>query len=104
VDTDGSISYSLPHSTRRPPGAQIGGFYSYQILASCSNTPQSILSWESYDGDTGLWACQVSPGIPISHQAVLKASTAAFAGAGCLPLDGLRMAESGTDFGAWTYT
>ncbi|KAL7785875.1 hypothetical protein V8C37DRAFT_393324 [Trichoderma ceciliae] len=103
VAPDGSISYPSAHSSLRPPGAQVGGFYSYQISSDIGE-PVEVLSWRSNDGQAGLWACPVSPGAPIAYQAVLKAATARFNGLGCLAVDGIRIQPAGSSFGAWEYT
>ncbi|KAL6863699.1 hypothetical protein J3F83DRAFT_201655 [Trichoderma novae-zelandiae] len=102
VAPDGSISYPYAHSTLRPPGAQVGGFYSLPASSDHSESV-SVLNWRSNDGTSGLWACAVAPGAPIAYQAVLKASTAQFKGAGCLAVDGLLIQPAGGFFGAWEY-
>ncbi|KAM0259366.1 hypothetical protein ACHAQJ_003398 [Trichoderma viride] len=103
VAPDGSISYPSAHSSLRPPGAQVGGFYSYQVSFD-GGEPVKVLSWRSNDGKAGLWACPVSPGAPVAYQAVLKAATARFSGLGCLAVDGIRIQPAGDSFGAWEYT
>lgn len=102
VDKMGHVSYTLPHSTYRPPGAQIGGFYSYHLLTDCA-PPVTVLSWESYDGENGLWACPVDPDTPISVKATLKASMKDFKGSGCLKVEGIKLSDAGDDFAAWAY-
>ncbi|KAL6699508.1 hypothetical protein J3F84DRAFT_361008 [Trichoderma pleuroticola] len=103
VAPDGSISYPPAHSSLRPPGAQIGGFYSYPVPFD-NGESVNILNWRSNDGTAGLWACPVSPGAPVAYQAVLKAATARFNGLGCLAVDGIRIQPGGSSFGAWEYT
>ncbi|UKZ83055.1 hypothetical protein TrVFT333_010856 [Trichoderma virens FT-333] len=103
VAPDGSISYPSAHSTLRPPGAQVGGFYSYPAPFD-NGKSVNVLNWRSNDGTTGLWACPVSPGAPAAYQAVLKAATARFNGLGCLAVDGIRIQPAGSSFGAWEYT
>ncbi|KAK5996567.1 putative secreted protein [Cladobotryum mycophilum] len=103
VAPDGSISYSVAHSALRPPGSQVGGFYTSQVLPG-SHPPVLIISWRSKAGPSGLWACPVSPLVPITSRAVLKASTQTFTGQGCLPVAGLRIQPAGSAVGAWEYT
>ncbi|PTB65578.1 hypothetical protein BBK36DRAFT_4941 [Trichoderma citrinoviride] len=103
VTTDGSISYPYAHSSLRPPGAQIGGFYALPVTFDHGVTV-NVLNWRSRDGTSGLWACAVAPGAPIAYQAVLKASTAQFNGSGCLAVDGILTQPAGSSFGAWEYT
>ncbi|KAH6609927.1 hypothetical protein Trco_003273 [Trichoderma cornu-damae] len=103
VAPDGSISYSSAHSSLRPPGAQVGGFYSYQVPSGRSE-PIQVLGWRSNDGKAGLWACPVSPGAPVAYQAALKATTMTFDSLGCLAVDGIRIQPGGGLFGAWEYT
>ncbi|KAL7941182.1 hypothetical protein V8C42DRAFT_335572 [Trichoderma barbatum] len=103
VAPDGAISYSSAHSALRPPGAQIGGFYSYPVPFEHGESV-NILNWRSEVGTTGLWACPVSPGAPVAYQAVLKAATARFNNLGCLAVDGIRIQPAGSSFGAWEYT
>ncbi|EGR44238.1 uncharacterized protein TRIREDRAFT_70806 [Trichoderma reesei QM6a] len=104
IAPDGSISYPNAHSTLRPPGAQVGGFYS--LLASSDHSESvDVLNWRSTkDGTSGLWVCAVAPGAPIAYQAVLKASTGQFNGLGCLSVNGIVIQEAGSSFGAWEYT
>lgn len=105
VSPDGSITYSAAHSTRRPAGAQMGGFSSYQTTSRCGGGKTlNVFTWESDDGASGLWLCQASPNTPIGKTGVLKASTKGFAGAGCLSVQALQAHEMGTEFGAWVYT
>lgn len=105
VSPDGSITYSAAHSTRRPAGAQMGGFSGFQVIGTCDpSNPISVFTWQSEDGATGLWACQVEPGVPIGKKAVLKASTKGFGGAGCLGIQALQIHEVGKEYAAWQYT
>ncbi|RFU81074.1 hypothetical protein TARUN_1167 [Trichoderma arundinaceum] len=103
VAPDGSIGYSSAHSALRPPGAQIGGFYSHQVSFD-EKGPAQVLSWRQNDGKAGLWACPVSPGAPVAYQAVLKAASTRFNGLGCLAVDGILIQPAGSAFGAWEYT
>ncbi|KAI9150196.1 hypothetical protein HJFPF1_09951 [Paramyrothecium foliicola] len=102
VAPDGSISYPHPHSSLRPPGSQVGGFYPYLILSNCS-MPLTVLSWKSPSGSAGLWACPTSSNVPLYQEAELRASTARFKGEGCVAA-GVQIQEAGDEFGAWAYT
>lgn len=81
----------------------MGGFHPAQILSDCM-IPITILSWQSQDGSTGLWACPRSPQVPLNVEAVLKASVANFVNDGCVEVEGIQIMEAGDDFGAWAYT
>jgi hypothetical protein len=96
------ISYSSAHSTLRPPGSEVGGFYSSPIVDGDSDEI-TILSWLSDDGSTGLWGCPLVSGQPITDQAILKASTTMFSGEGCVAVEGIHVQEAGGQFGAWAY-
>ncbi|KAF7560157.1 hypothetical protein G7046_g3988 [Stylonectria norvegica] len=95
----GTISYPSAHSSRRPPGSQMGGFRSVTLMSDC-NVPFKMLTWQPIGNPAGLWACLISPGIPLSQEAVLKASTGLFLGRGCVYVDGVRVDYAGGDFGA----
>jgi hypothetical protein len=103
VAPNGLISYPSAHSSLRPPGSEMGGFFSFQLLSDCV-IPITVLSWQSTDGYAGLWACPVGPRRHISEMAVLKASSDKFAGKGCIELEGILIQEAGDEFGAWAYT
>lgn len=103
VAPDGLISYPSAHSSHRPPGSEVGGFFSFQLFSDCI-VPVPLLSWQSTNGTTGLWACPSSSGHPVSELAILKASSSEFDGEGCLKLDGVHIREAGEEFGAWAYT
>ncbi|CAM1505831.1 Fc.00g114680.m01.CDS01 [Cosmosporella sp. VM-42] len=105
VAPDGSISYPSAHSSFRPPGSQVGGFYQIQVMSDYS-TPVTVLAWQSkgQDGSGGLWACPTSPGVPVSQKAVLKASMLGFVSVGCVLVDAVQIHPAGNEFGAWAYT
>lgn len=81
----------------------MGGFDQIQILSDCG-TPLTVLAWQSLEGYSGLWACPTGTGLPLSQEAVLKASTAGFVNTGCLFVDGVQISPAGDNFGAWAYT
>lgn len=103
VAPDGIISYPSAHSAHRPPGSQVGGFFSFRLFSECV-VAITVLSWQSAHGATGLWACPSPAGHSISDLAVLKASSTEFTGQGCLELEGVHIREAGDEFGAWAYT
>ncbi|KAM5341555.1 hypothetical protein ACJ41O_014586 [Fusarium nematophilum] len=55
VGPDGIISYSSAHSALRPPGSQVGGFRTSQMVSECK-MPVTVLVWSPEDGNPGLWA------------------------------------------------
>ncbi|KAF4447901.1 hypothetical protein FALBO_16887 [Fusarium albosuccineum] len=103
VSPDGNISYPSAHSSLRPPGSKIGGFRGSQVVSDC-NSPVNILMWMPENGGSGLWACPRGRHVPISKEAVLKATTGRFKGKGCLPVDGVEIETAGENFAAWAYT
>ncbi|KAM5358112.1 hypothetical protein ACJZ2D_015579 [Fusarium nematophilum] len=103
VGPDGIISYSSAHSALRPPGSQVGGFRTSQMVSECK-MPVTVLVWSPEDGNPGLWACPTGRDTPVSKEAVLKATTGGFRGQGCLGVEGVQIQAAGDGFAAWAYT
>ncbi|KAJ4013771.1 hypothetical protein NW752_005482 [Fusarium irregulare] len=103
VAPDGIISYPFAHSALRPPGSQMGGFRPVHIISECQ-MPVTILMWSPENGNSGLWACPTARNVPVTKEAVLKATTGLFKGKGCLEVDGVEIQTAGDKFAAWAYT
>ncbi|SPJ75419.1 uncharacterized protein FTOL_05150 [Fusarium torulosum] len=103
VAPDGIISYPIAHSAIRPPGSQMGGFRAAQIVSECK-MPVTILMWSPEMGRPGLWACPTARNVPVTKEAVLKATTGLFTGRGCLTVEGIEIQTAGDKFAAWAYT
>ncbi|RGP71313.1 hypothetical protein FSPOR_3434 [Fusarium sporotrichioides] len=103
VAPDGIISYPSPHSALRPPGSQMGGFSPAHVVSDCK-MPVTILTWPPENGSPGLWACRTARNVPVSKEAVLKATTGLFKGKGCLKVEGIEIQTAGDKFAAWAYT
>ncbi|WZH47342.1 uncharacterized protein QYS62_008486 [Fusarium acuminatum] len=103
VAPNGIISYPIAHSAIRPPGSQIGGFRPAQIVSECK-MPVTILMWSPEMGRPGLWACPTARNVPVTKEAVLKATTVSFTGRGCLNVEGIEIQTAGDKFAAWAYT
>lgn len=86
----------------RPPGSQMGGFRPQQIKSDCS-AAFTVLTWQSMDGYSGLWACPTAARVPLAQEAVLKASRAGLKQKGCVPVEGVQIQPAGDAFGAWAY-
>lgn len=80
----------------------MGGFFSAEISSDCTET-MTILEWQSNNGASGLWACPLAHGTPLSQQAMLKATTSKFTGNGCVVVEGIQITDGGDDYGAWAY-
>ncbi|KAF5002503.1 hypothetical protein FGRMN_328 [Fusarium graminum] len=103
VAPDGIISYPIAHSAMRPPGSRMGGFRPAHVVAECK-MPVTILVWSPENGSPGLWACPTARNVPVTKEAVLKATTVSFKGRGCLSVDGVEIQTAGDKFAAWAYT
>ncbi|KAJ4129888.1 hypothetical protein NW768_006858 [Fusarium equiseti] len=103
VAPDGIISYPSAHSALRPPGSQMGGFHPVHIISECQ-MPVTILIWSPENGNAGLWACPTARNMPVTKEAVLKATTGLFKGKGCWEVDGVEIQTAGDKFAAWAYT
>ncbi|KAM0558011.1 hypothetical protein ACHAPJ_005178 [Fusarium lateritium] len=102
IAPDGIISYPSAHSALRPPGSQMGGFRSADVISECK-MPVTILVWSPENGNPGLWACPTARNVPITKEAVLKATTGLFTGRGCLTVEGIEIQTAGDKFAAWAY-
>lgn len=80
----------------------MGGFYSFEVLSNCAS-PVQVVSWQSEDGEKGLWACSSSKSLG-PGQKVLMANVAGFSVNGCVALDGIQIQEAGDKYSAWAYT
>ncbi|KAF9776526.1 hypothetical protein IL306_005278 [Fusarium sp. DS 682] len=102
VDRYGMITYPPAHSAFRP-SIQLGAFRPSQVISECK-MPVTILMWEPEMSTPGLWACPTARNVPITKEAVLKASTVFFQGKGCLAVEGVEIQTAGDKFAAWAYT
>lgn len=80
----------------------MGGFYTFDVLSDCAFST-TVVSWQSDDGEKGLWACSDAES-QHPRQKVLMANVAQFTGKGCVALDGIQIQEAGDEYGAWAYT
>lgn len=81
----------------------MGGFNPVHVISECK-MPVTILMWSPENANPGLWACPTARNVPITKEAVLKATTGTFTGSGCLTVEGIEIQTAGDKFAAWAYT
>lgn len=81
----------------------MGGFQRAHVISECK-MPVTVLMWSPKNASPGLWACPTARNVPVTKEAVLKATTSTFAGSGCLTVEGIEIQTAGDKFAAWAYT